>query len=719
VDLYRKALILGGFLLLSSPLPVSHAVVTTTITSDGTLGTTISQSGTLYNINGGTIKGSNLFQSFTLFSVGTGDIASFNGPNGIVNILSRVTGGQQSLIDGTLRSTISGANLYLLNPAGVLFGANARLDLSGSFHVSTADYLKFTDGAKFFVDLANANTVLSVEPVATFGFLGPNPAAITFQGSALSVDVGKTISVVGGDIKLEGGTPSVGPFRGATLTAQSGLISVAGVASAGEVFLSTLESAPNVNGDTFTALGSIELSQNSGIDISGNGGGTVLIRGGRLRIDSGRVLALNAGSGQSSEVQVTGDSLELSNGGRISTSTIGDGPGGAITVTVTGSISMDGMGSSLFSRTTQNGAAGSVTVTARTLGMTGGAQINTSADGAFGTNGPGGPVTVNATTISITGAGTGLFSNARAGSGRGGDISINAGTLTLTGGARIDSSTGHETNVPGVGTIISGSGPGGNVTITASDSVVLSDGAVISANSVAFGRAGNIVIQAGDSYESRDSSVTTATAQSAGGNISIQARRLVHLVNSEIITNVKGGFGNSGNITIDPQFVILDSSKIIASAIGGNGGNINITAGVFLASPDSIIDASSSLGISGTISIQAPLSNLSGALAPLPQEFLQVASLLSARCAARMSGKTSSFVLAGRDGLPPRPGGLLPSPLTSKAAAAFSAKELGKNDQASQVSPSKLSFGDEPRVRVLLALSSQRPAPDVLESECR
>src|SRR5512136_992238 len=119
------------------------------ITSDGTMGTIINQAGKVYNIDGGTIRGTNLFQSFGLFSVGTGDTASFNGPVGIANIVGRVTGGQQSIIDGILKSTITGANLYLLNPYGVLFGKNASLHVTGSFHVSTADYLKLSDGGIF------------------------------------------------------------------------------------------------------------------------------------------------------------------------------------------------------------------------------------------------------------------------------------------------------------------------------------------------------------------------------------------------------------------------------------------------------------------------------------------------------------------------------------------------------------------------------------------
>ena len=140
------------------------------------------------------------------------------------NIIGRVTGGEISLIDGTLRSTIPGANLYLLNPAGVLFGENAALDVPGSVHVSTADYLRLADGGRFDARTP-ANSVLTVAPVSAFGFLGDAPAPITVNGSFLRVPEGQTLSLIGGDITL----------MNATLYAPAGRINLAAVGSAGEV----------------------------------------------------------------------------------------------------------------------------------------------------------------------------------------------------------------------------------------------------------------------------------------------------------------------------------------------------------------------------------------------------------------------------------------------------------------------------------------------------
>jgi large exoprotein involved in heme utilization and adhesion len=176
----------------------------------------------------------------------------------------------------------------------------------------------------------------------------------------------------------------------------------------------------------------------------------------------------------------------------------------------------------------------------------------------------------------------------------------------------------------------------------------------------------------------RDSTVTTQATLADGGNITIRAGEVVQLINSDITTSVGQGLGNGGNITIDPQFVILQSgSQILANAFGGNGGNIDITAGLLLVSPDSVINASSALGVSGTITINSAISDLSGSLTPLPQGFLRKGTLLSSRCAARVGGSNSSFVVAGREAIPMEPGGLLPSPLPEFSGLAIAESGSG------------------------------------------
>src|SRR5215470_2152223 len=144
-------------------LSVGYAAqVTTNITSSGLGTTTTPCVGGTCNITGGTQRGSNLFHSFGFFNVAQGDIANFVNTTGLPttsssNILARVTEPQVSYIFGTIRTRNGGfgaANLFLMNPNGWIFGPTAQLDVGGSFYASTADYLKFTDGVKFYADLS-------------------------------------------------------------------------------------------------------------------------------------------------------------------------------------------------------------------------------------------------------------------------------------------------------------------------------------------------------------------------------------------------------------------------------------------------------------------------------------------------------------------------------------------------------------------------------------
>ncbi|MGL5805742.1 MAG: filamentous hemagglutinin N-terminal domain-containing protein, partial [Xenococcaceae cyanobacterium] len=174
------------------------------ITPDGSIPTEVNQSGNVFEITGGAEVGSNLFHSFQDFSVPTGNEAFFNNADNITNIINRVTGGSISDINGLIRANGS-ANLFLINPAGIVFGPNASLNIGGSFLGSTASNLLFSDGTEFSATNTQTKPLLTIN--APIGLrLRDNPGTIINQSSVgLTVKQSQTLALVGGDIKLEGG----------------------------------------------------------------------------------------------------------------------------------------------------------------------------------------------------------------------------------------------------------------------------------------------------------------------------------------------------------------------------------------------------------------------------------------------------------------------------------------------------------------------------------
>ncbi len=308
---------------------------------------------TQYDITGGTRPGGglNLYHSFGNFNVPTNNIANFLNSgsvdlNGTVlspnlptaNILGRINGGNPSSIFGMIQTNGPGgfpnANLFLMNPNGFLFGPSATVNVGGMVSFTSADYLRLADGVRFNAVPGPADALLTAAPVAAFGFLGSNPGAITVQGSQLSVTPGQSLSLVGGNITVKSGALDSGKVQSAQLSAPGGQINIASVASPGEVLAGTLGYAPNVNGQSFGALGSINISEQSVIDVSGNGGGTVLIRGGQFVIDDSRISANVTGPatgqfvgtpGQGIDIQVTQDAV-IQNAGVLQTNITGDFP---------------------------------------------------------------------------------------------------------------------------------------------------------------------------------------------------------------------------------------------------------------------------------------------------------------------------------------------------------------------------------------------------------
>jgi filamentous hemagglutinin family protein len=218
----KQSLIFITALLLSSVSLYAEVV------TDGSLGAGTPIDGPNYDIGAkfGQQHGGNLFHSFQDFNLKFDESATFSGPNSVQNVISRVTGKNPSHIDGLIISTIPNADMYFLNPYGIMFGEKARLNVQGSFHASTAHYLRLGNGGRF--DALNpSNSLLNVASVEAFGFLDKKIASIDIKGEKvfLSVPEEKMLSVIGGSINIED----------SVLFAPGGRINLAAIASVDEV----------------------------------------------------------------------------------------------------------------------------------------------------------------------------------------------------------------------------------------------------------------------------------------------------------------------------------------------------------------------------------------------------------------------------------------------------------------------------------------------------
>ena len=293
------------------------------VTLDGTLGHGGALKGPDYLIGAdlGQQHGGNLFHSFQDFNLNRFDSATFSGPNTVSNIISRVTGGNPSQIDGLIRSTIPNADMYFLNPYGIMFGPNARLDVQGSFHASTADYLRLGNGGRF--DARNpSDSLLTVAPIEAFGFLEA-PAPISIQGhgevaanwqGGLQVPAGKMLSLIGGEIKTTGtffqkpaetARNGMDITRFPLLTAPAGQINLASVASAGEVTMGK----GFLDVSAFTKLANITIDDRSRLQTSGEGGGSIFLRGSDIFLRHSQLVSRTLGAQNGGVVSLWGKNI--------------------------------------------------------------------------------------------------------------------------------------------------------------------------------------------------------------------------------------------------------------------------------------------------------------------------------------------------------------------------------------------------------------------------
>ena len=688
---------------------------------DGSFGTSGPLPGPNFMIsaNYGRQIGGNLFQSFSQFNLNNLQSATFTGPSSVHNILARVSSGGPSSIDGTIRSDIQGANLFLMNPAGVIFGEHAQLDVSGSFAVTTANYLKLADGGRFNASLGGGD-VLTSAPVSAFGFLNSAPAAVSVTGSTLNVASQKVFSAVAGDITMSGGA----------ISGEGSRVNLVSVQSAGEAKLDATAIDTAVDVTPFTAMGTIDLTDFT-LNTNGPGGGPVVIRGGNVSLNNGDIFSQTRGSiqgggidisansiviqdsnigadtdggGNAGNIALTADSLliqgsliatnsfstanagnvtvtanslrmegDFDNLSNIQSIALGDGNGGNVGVTANSVVI--GPFAGILAQTRGAGDAGSISMHAGTLELIQDGFITASTVGT----GAGGDITILADSILIDGAGgvplggrstffTGIFALAEGSTGKGGDITVIANDLVLqdggaistesfvsaaAGSVRLDVGTLSLKSGSTVSSANVGSGPAGSVFIQATDEIKLSAASSIS-TLADVGDAGSIDIISGGEIKLGGQSSITASAGANGGNITITAPDLVYLLDSSITATAgtSGGSGTGGNITIDPQFIVLNNSIISANAAAGQGGNINLISDFFFNSNSSITATGTT---NGTVNITAPELDLGAQLITLPASLLSAENQLKERCTALLEGDFSSFISIGRGGTEPAP----------------------------------------------------------------
>lgn len=565
--------------------------VSAQITPDNTLGNSpsvVKQNLNNLQIEGGLRNNSNLFHSFKEFNVNQGQRASFTNPQGVNNIITRVTGSNISNINGLLGVSGS-ANLFLINPKGIIFGQGSSLDINGSFIGSTADSINFSDGSVFSAVEPNNPQLLTINVPLGLQY-GDNPAPIELQQANLNIKPNQVLGLIGGNISLDN----------SSLTVPGGTAQLAGLSSAGTVNLNDLKSL------TFsenTKFNDISITNQSSINVAAAENGNIFINANNFTLNNSNFRAgIKAGLGNPNAksgdiyINATGNlTIEQSN----INNTLGDnslGNGGQIYIKTNNLFLKDSI---ILTNTYSSGDVGDLTVEAANKVEIISSPSNFTLEGAEGRKGLFSKVELNATgnasNITVNGkdiliSGLGGIDISTGGSGDAGRVTINGDRLKIIEGAGVYSNTNSLGNA-------------GEISIKASDSIEVSNkisdaefadvkrqpgGIIADVRKGAAGNGGKISIETGSLTVKEGAFLTTDTKGSGeGGDINIFATDKLEIIGSEenmttqLLTAVREkATGNGGNLTIETKnLIVRDGAEInVGTDSSSNSGNLNIKA---------------------------------------------------------------------------------------------------------------------------------------------
>lgn len=629
---------LAAAVILAAPVAFAGVVQT-----DGTVGPQRTLVGPSFRVDStlGARRGANLFHSFRQLDLARGEVLTFAGPADVRNVLARVTGGRASSIDGTLASDIAGANLYLINPDGILFGPNARLAIQGAFVASTADVVKLADGGQFHARTP-ADSVLTSAPPGAFGFLGGRSGvtALNLQGDAssqakLTVPDGQGVSLVAGEIDIQR----------AGVRARGGWASLVAIRE-GEAILSPDQPGRVTAVSPDASRGNAIVRNGARIDTSGDLGGPIDVLAGdftvrranvlsasfagasgdvgsplvvdasrRVTVDEGRLGTFTTPAStdtparaRAGDVRVVAPAVETLRGGVIGSISVFGGPGGLVRLQAD-RITLDGRADNgnaggVAAGSVFGGDAGAIEIAAGTVLLTNGSELEATTVGL----GAGGNITISADHVRIAADATaqdavqrGVRSTAGSGDRPGGDIRIVTGSLEMVGFA-------------GISSVAVGSGDAGNIEIIARDSISLTGdgtarfvGIAASTSAIGFdgqgnpvpaGDAGDITLSAGTIRLARNASVLASStplnpfglARGDAGNIRVTADRLI--IN---------GDGATGEFR-----AAIAAAALGAEALAGSAGDVTLDVGLLRIFEGGIVSTETAgFGAAGTIFVNA------------------------------------------------------------------------------------------------------------------